>query len=119
MDFAIKHDLGIIRAMLLAEQGKYGEAIKMYLHDNQETEALDIALEHVGEVTLDADAFQAIERKLLWRYFSFGSRGWPENAAVPADKVLALLGTIPRAELNDRDQKVVSGTLLFSVRRID
>ena len=115
MEFAIKYNLGIIRAILLARWGQYSEAVKQYLHERQETEALDLALGHIDEVRLDALAFSAIEKMFLWRYLSFGCRKWPKNAEVPADKILALLGTIPHAELQNRDQEVVSRTQRFSV----
>lgn len=117
MEFAIKHNFGVIRAILLARRGKYSEAIKQYLHERHETEALDLALEHIGEVRLDALAFSAIERKFLWRYLSFGCRKWPKTAEVPADRILSLLETIPLAELNNRDQEVVSRTQRFSVSK--
>ena len=110
MKFVDEHNLGIIRAILLTEQGRYSEAVKQYLREGQETEALDLVLEHIGNVTLDANAFSPISRKLLWRYLSFGCHGWPEVSGVPTSKILALLGLIPRDRLNDRDKTVVSRT---------
>jgi hypothetical protein len=110
MKFVDEHNLGIIRAILLTEQGKYSEAVKQYLREGQEMEALDLALEHTGNVTLDANAFSPISRKLLWRYLSFGCHEWPEVSGVPTNKILALLGLIPRDGLNDRDKTVVSRT---------
>ncbi|KAI0247856.1 hypothetical protein BJV78DRAFT_1285222 [Lactifluus subvellereus] len=107
MEFVDKHNLGIIRAILLTEQGRYGEAVKQYIREGQETEALDLALGHMGNVTLDVDAFSPISRRFLWRYLSFGCRRWPEISGVSTNKILALLGLIPRDGLNDRDEKVL------------
>jgi hypothetical protein len=108
MEFVVEHDLGLTRAVLLTRQGKYGEAVRQYLDEGQDTEALDLALEHIGDVTQDTDAFNAIVKKFLWRYLSFGCRGWPHSAVVPAAKIFAFLSTIPQTGLDERDQKMVS-----------
>jgi hypothetical protein len=108
MEFIVKHKLWIIRAILLVKQGKYSEAIKQYLGERHEKEALELALEHLREVTLDADAFSAIERKFLWRYLSFGCRKWPDKAEVTAEKILALLERVTQTNWTTRDREVVS-----------
>ena len=109
MEFVVEHDLGATRAVILVGQGKYGEAVRQYLDDEQDSEALDLALEHVDDVMRDADAFNAIVEKFLWRYLSFGCRGWPEEAKIPSDKIHALLERIRTLNLNldNRDQKVM------------
>lgn len=108
MDFVVEHDLGSTRAVLLEEQEKYGEAVRQYLDEEQDTKAFDLALEH-DDVMRDADAFNAIVEKFLWRYLSFGCRGWPEGAGIPSDKILVLLERSRNLSLNDRDQKIVCG----------
>lgn len=109
MEFVVEHDLGATRAVILVGQGKYGEAVRQYLDDEQDSEALDLALEHVDDVMRDADAFNAIVEKFLWRYLSFGCRGWPEEAKIPSDKIHVLLERIRTLNLNldNRDQKVM------------
>jgi hypothetical protein len=109
MEFVVEHDLGATRAMLLEEQEKYGEAVRQYLDEKQDSKAFDLALEHIDDVILDVDAFNAIVEKFLWRYLSFGCRGWPEDAKIPSDKILVLLERIRNLSLNDRDQKMVCG----------
>jgi hypothetical protein len=109
MEFVVEHDLGATRAVILVGQGKYGEAVRQYLDDEQDSEALELALEYVDDVMRDADAFNAIVEKFLWRYLSFGCRGWPEGAKIPSDKIHALLERIRTLNLNldNRDQKVM------------
>jgi hypothetical protein len=116
MEFIVKHKLWIIRAILLVKQGKYSEAVKQYLRESHENEALELALEHLREVTLGADAFSAIERKFLWRYLSFGCRKWPEKAEVTADKILALFKRITQTNWNTRDKEVVSSSTFLLVQ---
>jgi hypothetical protein len=113
MEFVVEHDLGETRAELLKGQGKYGEAIIQYLDEDQEMDALDLALGHIGDVTRDADAFYAVVRKFLWRHLSFGCRGLPESVVVPTAKIRTLLWTIPKTGLDERDQKLVRGTFFF------
>ena len=107
MEFVVEHDLGSTRAAILGRQGKYGEAVRQYLDENQESEALDLALEHIGEVTRDSEAFNAIVEKFLWRSISFGCRGWPEGADIPSHKMDELIRSIPGTHLSDRDKKTV------------
>ena len=107
MEFVVEHDLGSTRAVILGRQGKYGEAVRQYLKENQESEALDLALEHIDEVTRDGEAFNAIVETFLWRYLSFGCRGWPEGVDVPSDKIDELLRSIPGTHLSGRDKKMV------------
>ena len=107
MEFVVEHDLGSTRAVILGRQGKYGEAVRQYLDENQQSEALDLALEHIDEVTQDSEAFNAIVETFLWRYISFGCRGWPESADIPSHKIDELLGSIPGTHLSDRDKKTV------------
>ena len=107
MEFVVEHDLGSTRAVILGRQGKYGEAVRQYLDENQESEALDLALEHIDEVAQDSEAFNAIVETFLWRYISFGCRGWPESADIPSHKIDELLGNIPGTHLSDRDKKTV------------
>jgi hypothetical protein len=113
MEFVVEHDLGVTRAVILGRQGKYGEAVRQYLDEDQDSEALDLALENIDEVTRDVDAFNAIVRRFLWRYLSFGCRGWPENADIPFQKVDALLRRIPSMNLDDKGQKMVRGPYSF------
>jgi hypothetical protein len=109
MEFVVEHDLGETRALLLVGQGKYGEAVRQYMDEDQDSEALDLALEHIDDVMQDVDAFNAIVEKFLWRYLSFGCRGWPEGARTPSDKILVLFERIRSSNLNNRDQKMVCG----------
>lgn len=107
MEFVVEHDLSSTRAVILGRQGKYGEAVRQYLDENQESEALDLALAHIDEVTRDSEAFNAIVEKFLWRYLSFGCRGWSESADIPFCKMDKLLRSIPGTHLSDRDKKTV------------
>ena len=119
MEFVVEHDLGATRAVILGKQGKYGEAVRQYLDEDQQSEALDLALEHIDEVTRDVDAFNAIIEKFLWRHLSFGRRGWPESADltdITRDKINALLKRIPVTDLSDRDKKTVCGSVLILYR---
>jgi hypothetical protein len=43
------------------------------LDEGQELEALELALEHIDDVTQDREAINALITKILWRYLSFGS----------------------------------------------
>lgn len=107
MEFVVEHDLGATRAVILMRQGKYGEAVRQHLDEEQDSEALDLALEHIGDVMRDSDAFNAIVEKIFWRNLSFGCRGWPEHAGIPSDKILALLERARSIKMNDCDQKMV------------
>jgi len=107
MEFVVEHDLGSTRAVILGRQVKYGEAVRQYLDENQDSEALDLVLEHVEEVTQDSETFNAIVEKLLWRHLSFGCRGWPESADIPSHKIDELLRSTPGTHLSDRDKKTV------------
>ena len=60
MEFVVEHELGEARAVMLERQEKYGEAVQQYLEEGQESEALELALENIGEVTQDPHAFNAI-----------------------------------------------------------
>jgi hypothetical protein len=117
MEFVVEHDLGATRAVILVEQNKYGEAVRQYLDEEQDSEALDLALEHIDDVMRDVDAFNAIVEKFFWRYLSFGCRGWPEDARIPPDKIRALFERTRGLNLNDRDQKTVCGCPSFYVTR--
>ena len=110
MEFVVEHDMGSTRAVLLGRQGKYGEAVMQYLDEDQEPEALDLALEHIDDVMRNEHVFNAIVRTFLWRHLSFGCRGRPESAVIPLDKIVELLKRIPDANLNDGDIKMVCGT---------
>ena len=116
MEFVVEHDLGLTRAVMLGRQGKYGEAVRQYLDENQQSEALDLALEHIDEVTRDIDAFNAIVEKFLWRHLSFGCRGWPESTDIPFDDIDALFRSIPGKNLSDGDRKMVRGSYSFFMR---
>jgi hypothetical protein len=108
MEFVVEHELGLARAVILGKQKKYGEAVRQYLDEGQELEALELALAHIGDVTQDCEAINAIITKILWRYLSFSSRVWPENILIPASKIRELLGTIPLSKLRLTEQRVVS-----------
>lgn len=110
MEFVVEHELGVARAVILGKQKRYGEAVRQYLDEGQELEALELALEHLDDVAQDCEAFSAIITKILWRYLSFGSRGWPENIVIPASKIHKLLGTISLGKLRLKEQKMVSNT---------
>ncbi|KAH9013087.1 hypothetical protein EDB85DRAFT_2281005 [Lactarius pseudohatsudake] len=107
MEFVVEHELGAARAIILGKQEKYGEAVQQYLEDGQELDALEMALDHIDGVTQDLEAFNAIVTKILWRYLSFGRRGWSENIGIPAFMVNKLLDTIPLRELRVREQKML------------
>lgn len=107
MEFVVEHDLGATRAVILVRQGKYGEAVRQYLDEEQDSEALDLALEHIGDVIRDGNALNAIVENFFWRNLSFGRRGWPENAGIPSDKILALLERTRNLKMNESDQKMV------------
>ncbi|KAH8984689.1 hypothetical protein EDB92DRAFT_2033428 [Lactarius akahatsu] len=107
MEFVIEHELGVARAIILGKQEKYGEAVRQYLEEGQELNALQVALDHIDDVTQDPEAFDSIVTKILWRYLSFGCRGWPENIRIPAYMIRELLDTIPLRELRVREQKML------------
>jgi hypothetical protein len=88
MEYVVEHDLGATRAVLLVRQGKYGEAVRQYLDEEQDSDALDLTLEHIGDVMRDSDAFNVIVERFFWRNLSFYCRGWPEHAGILSDKIL-------------------------------
>ncbi|KAI9453668.1 hypothetical protein BJY52DRAFT_1396510, partial [Lactarius psammicola] len=106
MEFVVEHEFGVARAVILGKQRKYGEAVRQYLDEGQELEALELALDHIDDITQDLDAFNAIITKVLWRYLSFGRRGWSENMRIPASKISKLLKTIPLQGLRIREQQM-------------
>jgi hypothetical protein len=111
MEFVVQHELWIARAIILRKQKKYGEAVRQYLDEGCELDALEIALEHMDDVTQDPDTFNAIIAKILWRYLSFGRRGWSEeDTGVPASKISKLLEAVPHQGLRIREQQMVSRT---------
>ena len=114
MEFVVEHDLGATRALLLVGQGKYGEAVRQYLDEDQDLEALDLAMEQIDDVMQDIDAFDVIVKKFFWRYLSFGRRGWPEGAHISSDKILALLERIRNVNGNpdNRYQKVMTTSMM-------
>lgn len=116
MEFAVEHDLGSARAVLLGRRQKYGEAVKQYLDEDQVSEALDLTLKHIDEVMRDVDAFNGIIEKCLWRYLSFGCRRWPESASIPVGKIDALLRWTPGPDVNDRDERKVCHPYSFFSR---
>jgi hypothetical protein len=107
MEFVVEHDLGATRAVILRRQGRYGEAVRQYLDEEQDTEALDLTLEYIDDVMGDPDAFDAVIEKFVWRNLSFGCRGWPEGAKTPSDEIFALLEGIRTENMDNRDQKVM------------
>jgi hypothetical protein len=107
MEFVVEHDLGETRAVILGRQGKYGEAVIQYLDEDQDSEALDLTLEHTEDVIRDANAFNAIVDRFLWRYLSFGCRGWPEGTKISSDKIFSLLERIRSLSVDDMYQKMV------------
>jgi hypothetical protein len=107
MEFVVAHDLGATRAVILVGQRKYGEAVRQYLDEENDTEALDLALEHVDDVMRDVGAFNSIVKKFLWRYLSFGCRGRPEISSILSDKIFAFLERMRSGNLDNRDQKVM------------
>ena len=118
MEFVEEHDLGATRAIILVRQGKYGEAVRQYLDEGQDSDALGLTLEHIGDVMRDDNAFNAIVEKFFWRYLSFGCRGWPEHTAISSDKILALLERTRILKLNDSDQKMVCESSSFFPTRV-
>ena len=102
MEFVVEHELGGARAVMLERQEKYGEAVQQHLEEGREPEALELALEHIDDIMQDPDAFNAIITKILWRYLSFGRRGWSDNIRIPASKIHELLVTIPLQELEQK-----------------
>jgi len=106
MEFVVDHDLGATRAVMLRSQGRYGDAVRQYLDEGQESEALDLTLEHIDDVMRDPDTFDAIVERFLWRHLSFGCRGWPEGAMILSDKISALLEGIRSVNMDNRDQKL-------------
>lgn len=107
MEFVVDHDLGATRAVILRKQGRYGEAVRQYLDEEQDLEAFDLTREHIDDVMRDPDAFSAVIEQFFWRYLSFGCRGWPEGAKIPSDEIFALLEGIRSVDMDDRDQKVM------------
>ncbi|KAH9075547.1 hypothetical protein EDB83DRAFT_2312005 [Lactarius deliciosus] len=105
MEFVVEHELGEARAIILVKQEKYGEAVRQYLDEGQELEALELALEHIHDITQDVNALNAIVTKILWRYLSFGCRGWPENMTISASKIHKLLETVPLWKLPIKAQQ--------------
>jgi len=118
MEFVVEHELGVVRAVMLGKQEKYGEAVRQYLEEGQELDALGVALEHIDDVTQDPDAFNSIVTKILWRYLSFGCREWSENIRIPAFMIRKLLDTIPLRELRVREQKMVGYSHFSSASRL-
>jgi hypothetical protein len=118
MDFVVEHDLGATRAVILMRQGKYGEAVRQYLDEEQDSEALDLTLEHIGDVMRDGNAFDAVVEKFFWRNLSFGRRGWPEHAGIPSDKILELFEKTRSLKMNDSDQKMVCESSSFCLTRV-
>ena len=108
MEFVVEHDLGATRAVILGRQGRYGEAVRQYLDEGQDSEALNLTLEHIDDVMRDPGAFDAVVEKFLWRHLSFGCRGWPEGSETPSDEILALLEGIRSVKMDNRDQKVMT-----------
>ncbi|KAH9005755.1 hypothetical protein EDB86DRAFT_2843047 [Lactarius hatsudake] len=104
MEFVVEHELGEARAIILVKQEKYGEAVRQYLDEGQELDALELALEHLHDITQDVNALNAIVTNILWRYLSFGCRGWPENVTIPASKIHKLLETVPLWKLSTKAQ---------------
>jgi hypothetical protein len=117
MEFVVEHDLGAARAVILVRQGKYGEAVRQYLDEEQISEALDLTLEHIGDVMRDGKAFNAIVEKVFWRNLSFGRRGWPEHAGISPDKILELLERTRSLNMNESDQKMVCESSSFYLTR--
>jgi hypothetical protein len=107
LEFVVDYDLGATRAIILGRQGRYGEAVKQYLEEDQESEALNLTLEHIEDVMRDPDAFDAIVERFFWRNLSFGCRGWPEGAKIPSDEISVLLEGIRSPNMDNRDHKVL------------
>ena len=117
MEFVVEHDLGATRAAILMKQREYGEAVRQYLDEGQDSEALDLTLEHIGDVMRDSNAISAIVEKFFWRNLSFGCRGWPEHAGISSDKIIALLEKIRSLKINDSDLKMVCESSSFYLTR--
>jgi hypothetical protein len=117
MEFVVEHDLGATRAVILMSQGKYAEAVRQYLDEEQDLEALDLTLGHIGDVMRDGNAFNAIVEKLFWRNLSFSRRGWPEHGGIPSDKILVLLERTRSLKMNDIDQMMVCESSSFYLTR--
>ena len=113
MEFVVQHELWVARAVILRKQKKYGEAVRQYLDEGHELDALEITLEHIDEVSQDPGATNAIVTKVLWRYLSFGCRGWSEGVGIPASKISELLEAIPLWELRTGEYQMVSNTCVF------
>ncbi|KAH9172882.1 hypothetical protein EDB89DRAFT_1885655 [Lactarius sanguifluus] len=108
MEFVVQHKLWVARAAIFRKQKKYGEAVRQYLDEGEVLDALEIALEHMDEVTQYPDVLNAIIAKILWRYLSFGCCGWPERTGIPASKINKLLEVIPLRGLRSREQQMLS-----------
>ncbi|KAH9022664.1 hypothetical protein EDB84DRAFT_1441149 [Lactarius hengduanensis] len=108
MEFVDEHELWVARAAILRKQKKYRESLRQYLDEGEELDALEIALEHIDDVTEDPDTLNAIIAQILWRYFSFGCRGWSERTGIPASKINKLLEAIPLWGLHFREQHMLS-----------
>lgn len=107
MEFVVDHDLGATRAVILGRQGRYGEAVRQYLEENQVSEALDLTLEHIDDVMRDPDASDAVVERFFWQNLSFGCRGWPEGAKIPSNEIFELLEGIRTVNVGNRDQMVM------------
>jgi hypothetical protein len=107
MEFVVDHDLGATRAVILGRQGRYGEAVRQYLDEDQDSEALDLTREHIDDVIRDPGASDAVVERFFWRNLSFGCRGWPEGAKIPSDEISALLERIQSVNMDNRDQMVM------------
>ncbi|KAH9016161.1 hypothetical protein EDB85DRAFT_1898307 [Lactarius pseudohatsudake] len=108
MEFVDEHELWVARAAILRKQKKYRESLRQYLDEGEELDALEIALEHIDDVTEDPDTLNAIIAQILWRYLSFGCRGWSERTGIPASKINKLLEAIPLRGLHFREQHMLS-----------
>ena len=114
MEFVVQHELWIARAIVLRKQQKYAEAVRQYLDEGCDLVALEIALEHIDDITQDPDTVNAIIAKVLWRYLSFGRRGWPEETiGIPASKISELLEAIPCQRLRISEQQMVGGSHIY------
>ena len=107
MEFVVEHDLGATRAVILRRQGRYGEAVRQYLDEEQDSEALDLTLEYIDDVMRDPDAFDAVVEKFFWRNLSFSCRGWPEGSKIPSDEIFALIEGTRSLNMDNKDQKVM------------
>ena len=107
IEFVVEHDLGETRAVILRRQGRYGEAVRQYLDEGQDSDALNLTLEYIDDVMRDPDAFDAVIERFFWRNLSFGCRGWPEGAKIPSDDISTLLEEIRSVNMGNRDQNVM------------